>query len=267
MLFRSTHPSTLNDVAILRTLNNLILKDQNSIAYKSTLSRMLSNKSLSSNLNTAFSQTECRPPTLPPKSLTYYIDKVIHTLHSNNLDMFDNSALHLTLREMVSKAGEPSILHNALLDHNTQLFPNHQPISRQQFINKHNPSVPLELLKEAHRLITLKSHNLANTILKTSNPYNMIPVEFNPTHFVVLSDGTIPIWTNGSCKRVHGKSRTGWGVYFRDNSVHNTAGSSSLSINNFHAELEAIEYALSIAPTSLGITLFKIGRASCRERV
>ena len=69
--------------------------------------------------------------------------------------------------------------------------------------------MPLELLEEAHRLITLKSHYLAKTILKTSNPYNMMPVEFDLTHFIVLSDGTIPIWTDGSCKRVQGKSRTG----------------------------------------------------------
>ena len=83
---------------------------------------MLSNKSLSSNLNTAFSQTECRPPTLPPKSLTYYIDKVIHTLHSNNLDMFNNSALHLTLRE-VAKLGNPAFSTTPYLTTTPNYFP------------------------------------------------------------------------------------------------------------------------------------------------
>ena len=48
----------------------------------------------------------------------------------------------------------------------------------------------------------------------------------------------------------------GWRVFFKTDSEHNTAGASSLSLNNFHAELGAIEYALSIAHIFHNHTIF-----------
>ena len=187
-----THPTTLNDTAILRTLNNLILKDRNSLAYKTTVARMFSNAALNKNHNVAFSVTEIRPTTTPSRNSSFYIDKVIETLHKNNLSMFNNSALHLTLKEMVNKYGNIPAISNLLLDHSTQLFLSHMPITRQQFINTHDSSVPLDILEEAHAMIKLKAFDAANRHLKTSDPYELTPLNMDWT-FNTLSDNSIPI--------------------------------------------------------------------------
>ena len=81
--------------------------------------------------------------------------------------------MHLTLRELVSKIGGHARLGYPLLNQNIELFPNHQIITRQQFIIAHDYTIPLKLLEEAHLLILLKAHNAANVKPKTSDPYSL----------------------------------------------------------------------------------------------
>ena len=250
-----THPDTLGDTAIIRTLSELILKDSNSIAYKTTFARMLGNRALRSNRNAGFLHTKSRPPTTPSRKIIFHIDRVLKALYNNNLDIFSNAALHLTLKEMIDKVGQMSAINETTINTRIQLFPQHQFITRQQFINEHSPTVPLLDIDTAFNAVKELAHDAANFTYKTSDPFPLNPSEFNLVDFQTINN-LIPIWTDGSCRRANGKLYTGWGVFFKPESRCNSSGSTTMSQNNFHAELEAIEFALSVAPFSHNIVIF-----------
>ena len=90
---------------------------------------------------------------------------------------------------------------------------------------------------------------------KTSDPFPYNPVEFNHNEFSLINN-LIPIWTDGLCCKSHNCTQTGWGVFFKEELPCNSSGSTSLSQNNFHAELEVIEFALSVAPNTHGLVIF-----------
>jgi ribonuclease HI len=63
---------------------------------------------------------------------------------------------------------------------------------------------------------------------------------------------TVYAFTDGSAK----EDQAGWGVYFKEGSKYNAYGRVTGPPNNYAAELEAIEYALSVAPVTSFLTIF-----------
>lgn len=189
--FEITETSSLMNTATLRTTFNTILADKRSLAYKTTVGRMLSHQSPEFVNNRAFSTSEDRP--IPDrKTNDAYVDRII------------NSALDSGLT-----------IHNNFLVRDNCL-----------------------------------------SISKMSDPYPLIPLDFIPENFTILNDNSLAVWTDGSHRNVKGKPKTAWGVAFAPDSSHNTWRRTNLSYNNLLAELEAIEFALSKAPTSHNVTIF-----------
>ena len=185
-----TEISTLMNTATLRTAFNMVLSDQSTLAYKSTLARISNHPRFGKQEDFIFSHSENRPlPSIQEPST--YINRLVNSALSVGLNIYSNHLMSST-----------------------------------------------------------------RTISKMQDPYLLNPLDFHEECFTILQNGTLAVWTDGSHRKVKGKPKTAWGVAFSPNSSHNTWRRTNLSHNNLLAEMEAIEFALSKAPTSHNITLF-----------
>jgi ribonuclease HI len=144
------------------------------------------------------------------------------------------------------------------------LFVDRVPKSRKQLwkegfhltLNEYMSTIAMVLEEGA-----LAEH-LNQIFTMTAPPMTMDPRNDKLEQFTI--DGSIfkntVVFTDGSAK----DGAAGWGVFFKEGSKFNSYGKVVGQPNNFIAELEAIEYALNVAPTTPFLTIITDSEASIK---
>ena len=146
----------------------------------------------------------------------------------------------------------------------SDLFQDRAPKSRKQ-LWKEGFKLTLNEYMNTVAMVTTEgalAEHLNKVLAATEAPISFDPRNKQLDQFHIegnIFKNTI-VFTDGSAK----DQEAGWGVYFKKGSKFNAYGKVVGFPNNFVAELEAIEYAICIAPTTPFLTVFTDSEAAIK---
>lgn len=163
---------------------------------------------------------------------TSYIDQssTYHTLHNKSLTYYSLDKLHIYNIKQI-------IQHNKLINHNNPLFSRDLLWSSSAWY----PIRTQYCLPNSDIIDTNKI-----TLLNKQKPLFTKPNQYDDDDYTTLNEKYTLIWVDGSA--IQNNNTAGSGVFVAINSPLNKSFRVNNNQTNDEAELEALEYALSIAP-------------------